>query len=128
MHQSPEPLAKKKRRKPGYRVGFVAPLQQSATPGSLNTWKFKNLHNYLYINQNPPVKKQKINITLDPDVIAWFKAQAGGRGYQTLINAALREAMNRTTLEATLRQVIREELHLRDTAPNATAPISANKE
>lgn len=73
------------------------------------------------------MKKQKINITLDPDVIVWFKAQAGGRGYQTLINAALREAMNRTTLEATLRQVIREELHLRDTAPSATAPISANK-
>lgn len=55
------------------------------------------------------MKKQKINITLDPDVIAWFKAQAGGRGYQTLINAALREAMHRTSLEETLRRVIREE-------------------
>jgi hypothetical protein len=67
------------------------------------------------------LKKQKINITLDPDVIAWFKTQAGGRGYQTLINAALREAVNRTTLEVTLRQVIREELQLRDTAPTAAA-------
>lgn len=56
------------------------------------------------------MKKQKINITLDPDVIAWFKAQAGGRGYQTLMNAALREAMDRTLLEDTLRRVIREEL------------------
>ncbi len=59
------------------------------------------------------LKKHKINITLDPDIIAWFKAQAGGRGYQTLINATLREAMQRKTLEETLRRVIREELHPR---------------
>jgi uncharacterized protein (DUF4415 family) len=39
--------------------------------------------------QSTPMKKQKINITLDPDVVAWFKQQAGGRGYQTLINADL---------------------------------------
>jgi len=56
------------------------------------------------------LKKQKINITLDPDVIAWFKARAGGRGYQTLINAALREAMDRASLEETLRRIIREEM------------------
>jgi uncharacterized protein (DUF4415 family) len=55
-------------------------------------------------------KKQKINITLDPDVVAWFKARAGGRGYQTLINASLREAMGRATLEETLRRVLREEM------------------
>lgn len=56
------------------------------------------------------LKKQKINITLDPDVVAWFKQQAGGRGYQTLINAALREAMQRKSIEETLRRLIREEL------------------
>lgn len=68
-----------------------------------------NLHNHLY--KNPfALKKQKINITLDPDVIAWFKARAGGRGYQTLINAALREAMDRASLEETLRRIIREEM------------------
>ena len=49
------------------------------------------------------LKKQKINITLDPDVLAWYRSQAGGRGYQTLINATLRQV---------LREVIREELHL----------------
>lgn len=70
----------------------------------------QNLHNYLYAQAIPALKKQKINITLDPDVIAWFKARAGGRGYQTLINAALREAMDRTLLEETLRRVIREEM------------------
>ncbi len=56
-------------------------------------------------------KKVKINITLDPDVVAWFKQEAGGRGYQTLINATLREAMRGQQLEETLRRVIREELH-----------------
>lgn len=58
-----------------------------------------------------PQKKQKINITLDPDIVAWFKQQAGGRGYQTLINTTLREAMQKKTIEETIRRVIREELH-----------------
>ena len=56
------------------------------------------------------LKKQKVNIALDPDVVEWFKQQAGGRGYQTLINATLREAMQHKTIEETLRRVIREEL------------------
>lgn len=56
------------------------------------------------------LKKQKINITLDPDVLAWYRAQAGGRGYQTLINATLREAMRGVQLAETVRAVVREEL------------------
>jgi uncharacterized protein (DUF4415 family) len=56
------------------------------------------------------LKKSRISITLDPDVIAWFKRKAGGRGYQTLINATLREAMLGQRLEKTLRRVIREEM------------------
>ncbi len=56
------------------------------------------------------LKKKKINITLDPDVLSWYRAQAGGRGYQTLINATLREAMTIHTIEETMRRVIREEL------------------
>ena len=55
--------------------------------------------------------KQRVSIMLDAAVIAFFKAQAGGKGYQTLINATLRDAMQRQTLEETLRRVIREELH-----------------
>lgn len=58
------------------------------------------------------LKKQKINLTLDPDVLAFFKQQAGGRGYQTLINATLREAMRAKSIEDTLRKVIREELRI----------------
>ena len=56
------------------------------------------------------LKKQKINITLDPDVLGWYRAQAGGRGYQTLINATLRDAMTTHSIEDTVRRVIREEL------------------
>jgi uncharacterized protein (DUF4415 family) len=56
------------------------------------------------------LKKKKINITLDPDVLGWYRAQAGGKGYQTLINATLREAMTLHTIEETMRRVIREEL------------------
>jgi uncharacterized protein (DUF4415 family) len=63
------------------------------------------------VNFQSMPRKQKISIALDPEVVAFFKAQAGERGYQTLINAALREAMQQRTLETMLRQVIREELH-----------------
>ena len=41
--------------------------------------------------------KQQITLRLDADVIAWFKAHArAGRGYQTEINGALREHVQRT--------------------------------
>lgn len=38
--------------------------------------------------------KQQVTLRLDADLIAWFKEQSksdNGRGYQTLINRALRE-------------------------------------
>ena len=35
--------------------------------------------------------KQSVTIRLDADVVAWFKALAVDRGYQTAINRALRE-------------------------------------
>ncbi len=60
--------------------------------------------------------KTRITIRLDNDVIDWFRQQindAGGGNYQTLINAGLREHIQRgsgETLEDTLRQLIREEL------------------
>lgn len=63
------------------------------------------------VGLQPVGKKLKVNMTLDPDVVAWYKARAGGRGYQTLMNAALREGMRGFDIVKTLRQVIREELH-----------------
>ena len=55
--------------------------------------------------------KQRVSIMLDGSIIAFFKAKAGERGYQTLINQALHQAMMGEQIESTLRRVIREELH-----------------
>jgi hypothetical protein len=47
---------------------------------------------------------------LDTGLVEYFKAQAGERGYQTLINETLRQAMEHDELEERLRRIIREEL------------------
>jgi uncharacterized protein (DUF4415 family) len=59
--------------------------------------------------------KTRITIRLDDDLLEWFRRQveaAGGGNYQSLINAALRDHVQRQRepLEATLRRVLREEL------------------
>jgi hypothetical protein len=43
--------------------------------------------------------------------LEFFKAKAGERGYQTLINQSLRQFIQGEILENTLRRVLREELH-----------------
>jgi uncharacterized protein (DUF4415 family) len=60
---------------------------------------------------NERLGKQRVSIMLDGSVIAFFKAKAGERGYQTLINQALHQAMTGEQIESTIRRVIREELH-----------------
>jgi uncharacterized protein (DUF4415 family) len=60
---------------------------------------------------NEHLGKQRVSIMLDGSIIAFFKAKAGERGYQTLINQALRQVMTGEQIESTLRRVIREELH-----------------
>lgn len=55
--------------------------------------------------------KQRVSIMLDASIIAFFKAKAGERGYQTLVNQALHQVMAGDQIETTLRRVIREELH-----------------
>ena len=52
---------------------------------------------------------------IDDDVIAAYreKSDKAGRGYQTLINEALRESLDRVTVPVnarTLRRILREEL------------------
>lgn len=58
--------------------------------------------------------KERITIRLDPDIIEWFRNRVkGGGNYQTLINEALREHIERQSgadLESMLRRVLREEL------------------
>nr|MDP2192334.1 BrnA antitoxin family protein [Rhodoferax sp.] len=63
--------------------------------------------------------KTRITIMLDDDIIEAFRARAedAGAGYQTLINAALRDALapvndkEKPLTVAALRRVLREELH-----------------
>ncbi|MCY3687735.1 MAG: BrnA antitoxin family protein [Gammaproteobacteria bacterium] len=56
--------------------------------------------------------KSRITILLDKDILEAFRgrAKSGGRGYQTAINQALREYLEREHLESALRRVLREEL------------------
>ena len=62
-----------------------------------------------------PSGKTRITIYLDDDILEAFRerADASGRGYQTMINDALREALGKEAqrIDArTLRRIIREEL------------------
>ncbi|MCB1849461.1 MAG: BrnA antitoxin family protein [Gammaproteobacteria bacterium] len=64
----------------------------------------------------PQRGKSRITIFLDDEVLEAFRARAddSGKGYQTLINEALREYLDKAKApvdEATLRRVLREELH-----------------
>jgi uncharacterized protein (DUF4415 family) len=54
--------------------------------------------------------KQRISIMLDAPIIDHFKAVAGERGYQTLINDLLRRAVEGENIVADVRAAIREEL------------------
>jgi uncharacterized protein (DUF4415 family) len=62
-----------------------------------------------------PKGKSRITIRIDDDILNWFRERAdaaGGGNYQTSINHALREHIQRARepLEKTLRRVIREEM------------------
>jgi uncharacterized protein (DUF4415 family) len=54
--------------------------------------------------------KQRLTIYLDRWVVEMFKAKAGDRGYQTLINEALVQYFQQQDLESLLRRIVREEL------------------
>lgn len=54
--------------------------------------------------------KQRVNIYLDSAVVEHFKAQAGARGYQTLINESLKDAIRGERIEDTVRRAVRAEL------------------
>ena len=59
--------------------------------------------------------KTRITIRIDDEILTWFRDQvesAGGGNYQTLLNEALRQHIQRAQepLEKTLRRVIREEI------------------
>jgi uncharacterized protein (DUF4415 family) len=54
--------------------------------------------------------KRRINIFLDSSTLEYFKGKSGGRGYQTLINETLKQAIQTESLESVVRKTIREEL------------------
>lgn len=56
-----------------------------------------------------PRGKKRLTMYLDAAIVEFFKARAGERGYQTLINEALKQSIEREKLEDTLRRVLREE-------------------
>ncbi|HBG07947.1 MAG: CopG family transcriptional regulator [Geobacteraceae bacterium GWC2_58_44] len=62
----------------------------------------------------PQTGKTRITMYLDDTIVEEFRkrADAAGKGYQTLINDALREYLAKApgNLEETLRKVIREEM------------------
>jgi len=67
----------------------------------------------------PSSGKTRITIMLDDEVLAYYRehADSSGIGYQTMINAALKNCVHRAKTGdeeltvAKLREVIREELH-----------------
>ncbi len=62
------------------------------------------------VNLKPTPRKRRVTMLLDTGLVEYFKAQAGERGYQTLINETLRQAMQGDELEKRLRRIIREEM------------------
>lgn len=62
------------------------------------------------VGRRPAPRKQRVTMMLDTGLIEYFKALAGERGYQTLINDALRRVVEADDLEARLRRIVREEI------------------
>ena len=75
----------------------------AVTQADLDRAKFR-------INLKEAPRKKRINIMLDTGVLEFFKQKASGRGYQTLINEALKRVINQEDMEKTIRRVVREEL------------------
>lgn len=63
------------------------------------------------VGLKPTPRKRRVTMLLDTGLVEYFKAQAGERGYQTLINETLRQAVEHDDLEERLRRIIREEIH-----------------
>ena len=61
------------------------------------------------VDKAAPRGKIRLTMYLDMAVVEHFRSRAGGRGYQTLINEALKRAIEQENLENVLRRVIREE-------------------
>ena len=85
----------------------------------------RNEYDFSKARRGPVVRnkgKTRITIYLDDDIIAAYreKGEKLGRGYQTLINEALRETLKRPTKPVdarTLRRILKEELKAAGDSP-----------
>jgi uncharacterized protein (DUF4415 family) len=80
-----------------------------------NSYDFsKGRRGRIAASEPEPAGKVKITIRLDRDIVDHFLAKAdksgGAVGYQTLIHEALRQSLDVPSLEAIVREAIREEL------------------
>ena len=81
--------------------------------------------------QTPP-GKTRITIRIDDEVLEWFRKlahEAGGGNYQTMINQALRDYMEKQVepLEETIRRVLLEVLPGSKTEKRASRKAQARK-
>jgi len=77
----------------------------------LTAAEFKRLQPIRDVLPGINLSKQRVTIMLDDAIVRAYKAKAGGRGYQTLINDTLRRALEADSVKEALREVIREEFH-----------------
>jgi uncharacterized protein (DUF4415 family) len=92
----------------------AAPMADTPDEDSpeLSDVEFSSLRPVADVLPNLGLGKQRITIMLDEAVIKAYKAKAGKRGYQTLINETLRRGLVADSVKEALREVIREEQHL----------------
>jgi uncharacterized protein (DUF4415 family) len=67
-------------------------------------------------NGRAALPKKRVTLYLDAALVDRFKAMAGERGYQTLINETLKTSLQMADMETIVRQAIREELRERKVA------------
>ena len=77
------------------------PDEDSPELDELQFSQLKPLHDIL---PELDLGKQRISIMLDTSIINAYKARAGGRGYQTLINETLRRALLADGIKEALRE------------------------
>ncbi len=75
----------------------------------LNAESFRQLKPIGQVLPELNLGKQRITIMLDEAIVKAYKAKAGGRGYQTLINETLRRGLEADSVKEALREVLREE-------------------
>ena len=85
--------------------------KQSTKPAGHSARRARNGGSDSQVREPAAYPRGKIRLTmyLDMAVVEYFRSRAGGRGYQTLINEALKQAIEQENLEDVLRRVIREE-------------------